>query len=811
MDLLSLVAKLTLDKSQYEQGLKGASADAEGFGSKLMGGLGTAAKAGAAAIGAASGAVVAFGKSAVDAGSTFDASMSQVAATMGYSVEELNTQGSEASKTFETLRNFAQEMGSQTAFSASESADALNYMALAGYDAETSMKMLPNVLNLAAAGGIGLADASDMVTDAQSALGLTLDETSQMVDKMARASSKSNTSVAQLGEAFLTIGGTAKNLSGGTTELATALGILADNGIKGSEGGTALRNILLNLTPKSEEAAEAFEKIGLKAYDADGEMRPLADIFHDLNEAMAPMTTEQRQNLLASIFNKVDLKSVNALLATSEERWVDLAGAIDDSQGAAEAMADTQLDNLAGDITLFESAMEGAKIAISDGLTPTLRNFVQFGSTGIGTLTTAFREKGLAGAMGVLGSLISDGLAMIMESLPQIVDAGVQLLMALTTGIIDNLPLLADAALQIITQLAASLAENLPTMIPTIVSVIMQIVDTLTEPSTLSALLDAALAIIIALAQGLIGAMPELIAKAPEIIMNLVTALIASVPQILEAALQLMVTFAEGIVANTKAAIDAIGKVWDSIVSSITGFIAGAVEWGANLLNTFTSGIVANINAVLKGISQMWDSIVKSITNFISGAVNWGKNLLDTFTSGIVANISSVVGGIGQMWDSIVSGVTGFISGAWDWGKDLIDNFTEGIKAFISKPVDAIKGLADKIKSFLGFSEPEEGPLSNFHTYAPDMMELFAKGITDNRHLITDAISSAFNVGGQITHTAATGAMTGHEFTMPSFMPRVAPTQINLILDNTVIGRALLPYIRAEEMRVGIELAGGVH
>lgn len=216
------------------QSLLGGEAQSVGasVGGIFSGALGSAVQMGVNAIAGLSNAVIGFGKSAVNAGMSFDSSMSQVAATMGYSLEELNTVGSEASATFEQLSTFAQEMGSTTAFSASEAADALNYMALAGYDAETSMQMLPNVLNLAAAGGIDLASASDMVTDAQSALGLSLDETSIMVDQMAAAASKSNTSVQQLGDAFLTIGANAKSLSGGTTELATALGILADNGIK---------------------------------------------------------------------------------------------------------------------------------------------------------------------------------------------------------------------------------------------------------------------------------------------------------------------------------------------------------------------------------------------------------------------------------------------------------------------------------------------------------------------------------------------------------------------------------------------------
>ncbi len=225
------------------------SASAAGkVGSALKTGLSVAATA----IGAATTAVGAFGKSAIDVGMSFDSSMSQVAVTMGKTTDEIGD-----------LRQFAMEMGANTAFSATQAAEALNYMALAGYDSQQAMEALPNVLNLAAAGGMELATASDMVTDAQSALGLTMDESAQLVDKMAMASSKSNTSVAQLGEAILTVGGTAKNLAGGTTELSTALGILADNGIKGAEGGTALRNIILSLSAPTDTAAAAMEALGL--------------------------------------------------------------------------------------------------------------------------------------------------------------------------------------------------------------------------------------------------------------------------------------------------------------------------------------------------------------------------------------------------------------------------------------------------------------------------------------------------------------------------------------------------------------------
>ena len=174
-------------------------------------------------------------KSSVSVGMNFDASMSQVAATMGTTVDQIDN-----------LTKVAKEMGSTTKFTATQAADALNYLALAGYDADKAAEVLPSVLNLAAAGGMDLAYASDLVTDAMASLNIEANK--QNVDdfgnKLAMAASKANANVSQLGEAILTVGGTAANLKGGTTELTTALGLLANVGIKGAEGGTHLRNII---------------------------------------------------------------------------------------------------------------------------------------------------------------------------------------------------------------------------------------------------------------------------------------------------------------------------------------------------------------------------------------------------------------------------------------------------------------------------------------------------------------------------------------------------------------------------------------
>lgn len=600
--------------------------EAESAGTKAGGALskalGTAVSVGATAIAGATAAVGAFGKASVEAGQQFDSSMSQVAATMGFSVEELNKEGSETQKTFQQLRDFAQEMGSTTAFSASEAADALNYMALAGYDADTSMKMLPNVLNLAAAGGIDLASASDMVTDAQSALGLTLDETSVMVDQMAMASSKSNTSVAQLGEAFLTIGANAKNLSGGTQELSTALGILADNGIKGAEGGTHLRNIMLALNPTTDKACLAWEQLGVSAYDAQGNLRPLEDTFGDLNAAMDGMSQQEKTEIISRMFNKTDLASVNALLATSSERWTELGGAIEGSSSAAQNMAEVQLDNLSGDITLFQSALEGAKIAVSDELTPSLREFVQFGSSGLSELTEAFKTDGLSGAMDVLGDLLTEGLAMLLEKAPEMAEAGIELLESLGEGMMENIDLvietvveistmiletllehapdLLEAAIAIIVSLSDNLSEKIPDLIPTIVDTIITIVDTLIEHA--DELIEAALKIIEALAQGLVDSLPALMEKLPDIIVTIVETLTDHLPEIIEFAAELIVQLGVGLIEALPELIKRLPEIIVAIVEGIKECQDDVKKAGKDI-----------VEGLWQGIKDNWDDLKKSV------------------------------------------------------------------------------------------------------------------------------------------------------------------------------------------------------
>lgn len=421
----SVEAVLSAKDSNFSSIFSKATNTATSFGRKLSGGLGFGILSGIgqAAFNTLSNGFKGLVGSVKESGSAFDSSMSQVAATMGKTMQEMESEVGTVDLAWGTfsgnLREYAQEMGKNTAFSASEAADALNYMALAGYDTEKSMAMLPNVLNLAAAGGMDLAAASDMVTDAASALGLTTEDTTKMVDQMAKASSKSNTSVSQLGEAFLTIGATARNVKGGTQELATVLGVLADNGIKGSEGGTHLRNILLSLQSAAQDGAVDFGNFSVSIYDSEGNMRSMVDIIADMQKGMGEMDQASRDAMISGVFNKTDLASVNALLNTSTTRFNELAGEIDNSSGAAQEMADTMLDNFEGDVTLMKSAWEGFSISLWDKAKSAGRGVVQTFTDMIGDATSAIQNSDF---IDKVAGTISNGLNWLMTNVPKAIN-----------------------------------------------------------------------------------------------------------------------------------------------------------------------------------------------------------------------------------------------------------------------------------------------------------------------------------------------------------------------------------------------------
>lgn len=599
----------------------------------------------------ASAAVTAMGVASVKTAADFESSMSQVQATMGITKDSMSTLDGQSVNTMDALSDLAKEMGSKTAFSASECAEALNYLALAGYDTQEMADTLPTVLNLAAAGGIDLASASDMVTDAMSALGMETSEADTMVDQMAKTASSTNTSVAQLGEGILTIGATAKTIKGGTAELNTALGILANNGIKGSEGGTKLRNVILSLQNPTDKAAATMESLGLSVYDSEGNMRSLNDILGDLNTSMDGMTAEEKANIISNIFNKADLSAVNALLANTGDTWDELQTSIENSGGAAQQMADTQLDNLNGQLTILKSAVEGFAISIGEALLPMVKNIVtkiQDFVTWLNNLDEGTRQvivkiglfiAALGPALVIIGTVISKvGVAMQAFS-----SLGLKI-----TGLVSN----AGGLSGVMGKVGAAIAGINPVVL----------------------LVVAAIAL-------LVGAFVHL--------WNTNEGFRDSIIAVWERIKAVFSGFAQGITDRLNALgfdfenfKEVVSAIWNAFCNLLAPVFEGVFGVITGIFDVFIGIFTGNWSQVWTGIKEIfgsiWDFIVNTFTNYLN----------------IIQGVADVVlGWFGTSWNEVWTGIKDFFVNLWTGISNFFTGLWEGIKNTVQTAIMFIAAI----------------------------------------------------------------------------------------------------------------------
>lgn len=610
----------------------------------------------------ASTAVTAMGGAAVKTAADFESSMSQVQATMGITKNSMSTLDGQSVNTMDALSDLAKQMGSKTAFSASECAQALNYLALAGYDTQEMADTLPTVLNLAAAGGLDLASASDMVTDAMSALGMETKDADKMVDQMAKTASSTNTSVGQLGEGILTIGATAKTVKGGTAELNTALGILANNGIKGAEGGTHLRNVILSLQNPTDKAAATMDSLGVSVFDSQGNMRSLNDILGDLNASMEGMTEEEKANIISKIFNKTDLSSVNALLANTGDTWNELQTAIENSGGAAQQMADTQLDNLSGQLTILKSAVEGFAISIGETLMPMVKNIVAkiqsfvdwLNNLDEGTRQVIVKVGLFVAALGpflvILGTVISKvGVAMQAFS-----SLGLKI-----SGAVAN----AGGLSGVFGKLGTAIAGINPVVV----------------------LVVAAIAV-------LVGAFVHLWQTNEEFRDNVIA--------IWERIKAVFAEFANGIVERLNALgfdftsfTQVVKTVWDNFCNLLAPVFEGVFTQIANILEAVL-GVITGILDVFIGLfTGNWSQVWQGVKEIFGSVWDFIKNTFTNYMN-VIQNVANVVlGWFGTSWNEVWTGIKEFFVNLWNGIATFFSSIWEGIKNVVQTAIMFIASL----------------------------------------------------------------------------------------------------------------------
>ena len=708
-------------------------------------------------------------KSSVSVGMNFDASMSQVAATMGTTVDQIDN-----------LTKVAKEMGSTTKFTATQAADALNYLALAGYDADKAAEVLPSVLNLAAAGGMDLAYASDLVTDAMASLNIEANK--QNVDdfgnKLAMAASKANANVSQLGEAILTVGGTAANLKGGTTELTTALGLLANVGIKGAEGGTHLRNIILSLQSPTDEAAKKMQKLGLQVYDSQGKMRGLNDILSDLNSAMNGMTQGQKDSIINQLFNKTDLAAVNGLLAAQGEQWDTLAAQIDNADGAMGQMAETQIDNLQGAMTIMSSAFEGMQLAVYDELEPTLTEAVKWGTDCLTQLTTALSEGGPEAMLAAAGEIISDLAAGIAAQLPGLMQTGVEIITQLAQNLTDTMPAMLDTGAEVLAALAQGIINATPALLTSATEIIAEFMLYLGDHA--DEIMDTGMQLLESLVIGITDNLLQLITAAAALIAKWAAALIAHLPDILKCGAAMLTTLVDGIVCSlenlAEAALACVAKlvgVWDgsmdewghigeNIVSGLLNGIKGAwnslTKWVSDGINGLVSGVKGRLG--IHSPSKVFDEIGVQVCNGLAQGLDRGnkkvKDAAKTVVASVTDSATTLTNGVAKTVETVTermaNGATQQKQTITETSRQMVGGVLKDIKTVTSIAADGTKTVKQTMETV---RETAKTVTSTFETLA-DGVKTTTQTVTET---LTDGTETQKQVITEVYDDVVDGAL----------------------------------------------------
>ena len=678
---------------------------------KLGGVAGTALKGVTAAVSGVVTAVGGIAAASIKVGSDFESSMSQVAATMGMTAAEVNS----GNAAFEMLSKAAIEAGDTTAFSAAEAADALNYLALAGYDAQTASDALPAVLNLAAAGGLDLAYASDLATDAMSALGIeaSKENLTHFGDQMAKTASKANTSVGQLGEAILTVGGTAKSLAGGTTELNAVLGILANRGTKGSEGGTALRNVILSLSAPTDKAAAKMKELGLQVYDAAGNMRPLNEIFKDLDAAMGGMSDGKKTDILNEIFNRVDLKSARDLLAGCGEEFDNLAHEIENSGGAMQNMADEQINNLQGDLKMLSSALSTLGINLYKEMQEPLRAVAQEATEMVRQLSAAFADGGLSGLVREAGAVFADVLTQIAEQVPKAVNLAAQIIQSFLEGLVSNKEKIVQGAIDIVYSLASGIL------------------------SVAGSVLSAGTELILALGQGIVSNTPELLQKGAEAVGNLVQGIIDGAPEFLAQAANLISEFAQSLSDSLPELIPKAVEMVGGLVESITSNLDQVIEAGLEVILALGQGLIAAIPSLIETVPDIVINIADIINNNAPKLIAAGLQLIAQLVIGLIQAIPTLIANIPTIIEAIVKAITAF---QWvNIGKSVITALGNGIKNAAGSLAGAGKNILNAI------TEPIKNLPKALSDIAKNALTSMRTAISNMPRSLSGIASNAFN------------------------------------------------------------------
>lgn len=654
--------------------------DASGF-QKGIDGIGSIAARGMQATGeiltGAVSAIGTMGAAAIKVGSDFEGAMSKVEAISGATGSDL-----------ETLTNKAKEMGASTKFSATESANAFEYMAMAGWKTWDMLNGIEGIMNLAAASGEDLATTSDIVTDALTAFGMTAADSTHFADVLAQASSNANTNVGMMGETFKYVAPVAGALGYTAEDTAIAIGLMANAGIKGSQAGTSLRSMMSRLAKPTKEVQGAMDALGISLTNSDGSMKELNEIMDDLREGFGGLSEAEAAELASSLAGQEAMSGLLAIVNASDADFEKLSSSIYSCDGAAAQMAETMNDNLQGQITILKSGLEGLGISFYENIQTPLKDIAIDAQGMVQQLQDAFNEGGLTGMVTAFGDVLAQIVERAAGAAPDLISVATGLVSSFCESLKSSTGV-GDAASSLITSLVAALfsctgdiwttaivlagkmaqgiADGAPEMVQAVADCIADIFECLSEWAP--DFIDAGVQIIGSITQGLAEALPTLLQQGIDIVLELGRGI------------------AEGIPTLVPLAVDCILNLFDTFINNIDSI----VDVGINIVMAIADGLIEALPILIQKapdiIIRFWKALDRNLVK-IAGA---GVDLMVKLAEGIISAIPELIENLPKVLEAIVLTIQHF--NFMQAGKSIIASIGKGIKSAGGSLVKAVSGI----------------------------------------------------------------------------------------------------------------------
>lgn len=691
--------------------------------------------------------VVALGGAAVGVTAKFDSAMSKVSAVSGATGTDL-----------ERLRAKAKEMGATTKFSATESAEAFNYMAMAGWKTNDMIDGISGIMNLAAASGEDLATTSDIVTDALTAFGLQAKDSGHFADVLAAASSNANTNVAMLGESFKYVAPVAGALGYSVEDTNIALGLMANAGIKASQAGTSLRSIMTNLSTNANGAADTFKELGIEVTNADGSMRPFKDVMADARVAFKNLNAEQQTSIAKTVAGKNAMSGLLAIVNSSDKDFEKLTDAIYNADGAADKMAKTMLDNLGGQLTLLKSALEGLAISFGEALMPMISGLVKviqgfvdkLNSMSDGTRNAIIRIALLAASIGPLLTVFGKLLIFVGNFPTRLAK------LTASFGMLKTNLLALPQVLKTNMTALTSFGKTLGTQVSTGIKGIGTAIGGISAPALIVAGVIA----------GLVAVFVTLW-KTNEDFRNKVTAIWNGIKKSFQ-------VFGQSIVDTLNQA----GFKFDNfkqVISTVTNAIKKIWINFCNLFAPIFEKAFATLGIIIQGVLQLISGLFKTIVGIIKGDGDMIKSGVERIWKGIWKVISAVPKLILSLLTSLMTIVANFAI-------NLARKGLEAGRNFLTNVVNFIKQLPNQLAYWFGFAI---GKAALF------VIEMVKKAIEAGSKFITNVINFIKQLPSRVWTWLQQVIAKGQQFATQ--FPQKAKTAAKNFFNNLINGIKNLP------------------